>query len=93
MELEGHPLAEETTRLLSGAANAARLYPASSELPAKAVMRFLERANEVTTSIGPLRYVIDPHEIRIGDTVIGAGQNQMTSFAETLHAMQVGQLV
>ncbi|MHB9004261.1 MAG: HEAT repeat domain-containing protein [Coriobacteriia bacterium] len=93
MEYEGHPLAEETTRLLAGAANAARLYPESSELPTQAVVRFLERANEVTNSIGPLRYVIDPHEIKIGDMVIGAGQSQMTSFAETLHAMQVGQLV
>ena len=93
METEGHPLAEETARLLQSAANAARLYPASSDLPMQAVSRFLERANEVTNSIGPLRYVIDPHEIKVGDTVLGAGQSQMTSFAETLHAMQVGQLV
>lgn len=93
METEGHPLAEETTRLLAGAANAARLYPESSDLPTQAVTRFLERANEVTSAIGPLRYIIDPHEIKIGDTVISAGQSQMTSFAETLHAMQVGQLV
>lgn len=93
METEGHPLAEEVVRSLAGAANAARLYPPSSELPAAAVAKFVERANEVTGSVGPLRYRIDPHEMKIGETPIGVGQNQMTVFAETLHAMQVGQLV
>ncbi len=93
MESEGHPLAEEVVRYLSGAANSARLYPPSSELPAAAVSRFVDRANEVTGSVGPLRYRVDPHEIKIGDVPIGVGQNQMIVFAETLHAMQVGQLV
>jgi len=93
VESEGHPLAEEVVRLLAGAATAARLYPPMSELPAQAVERFVSRANEVTNSVGALRYRIDPHEIKIGDTPLRTGQNQMTVFAETLHAMQVGQLV
>lgn len=93
METEGHPLAEEVVRLLAGAANSARLYPPSSELPAAAVARFVDRANEVTGTVGPLRYRVDPHEIKIGDVILAAGQNQITVFAETLHAMQVGQLV
>ncbi len=93
MESEGHPLAEELVRLLAGAANSARLYPPSSELPAQAVARFTDRANEITGNLGPIRYRVDPHEFKIGDTPLGSGQNQMTVFAETLHAMQVGQLV
>jgi len=93
VENEGHPLAEEIVRLLTGAANAARLYPASSDLPAQAIEKFVSRAAEVTASVGTLRYVLDPHNFRVGDQVIAAGQNQVTAFAESLHAMQVGQLV
>lgn len=93
METEGHPLAEEVVRLLASAANAARLYPPSSDLPRQALDRFISRANEVTSSLGPLRYVVDPHSIKIGDTVLASGQSQTTAFAEALHAMQVGQLV
>ncbi len=80
-------------RLLASAANAARLYPPSSELPGQARERFVARANEVTGQLGPLRYVVDPHELKIGETVLAQGQSQTTGFAEALHAMQVGQLV
>lgn len=93
METEGHPLAEEIVRLLAGAASAARLYPASSDLPAQAVSKFMARAGEVTGSVGTLRYVLDPHNFRVDDAVIAKGQNQVTAFAEALHAMQVGQLM
>lgn len=93
METEGHPLAEEVIRLLAGAVNAARLYPPSSDLPAQAVEKFVSRAAEVTASMGTLRFVLDPHNFRVGDSVIAAGQNQVTAFAEALHAMQVGQLM
>jgi len=86
-------LADEVIRLLAGAATAARLYPPRSELPAQAVERFVSRANEVTNAVGALRYRVDPHEIKIGEVTLRAGQNQITVFAETLHAMQVGQLV
>lgn len=93
METESHPLAEEVVRLLAGAANAMRLYPASSDLPAQAIARFVQRSNEVAGSLGPLRYVLDPHNFRIGDVAVATGQAQLTAFAENLHAMQVGQLV
>ncbi|MDH4138961.1 MAG: HEAT repeat domain-containing protein [Coriobacteriia bacterium] len=93
MEIEGHPLAEEVVRLLATAANAARLYPPSSPLPVEALQRFIARSNEVTNSIGPLRYILDPHGFRVGDQEIVAGQSQVVAFAEALHAMQVGQLV
>lgn len=93
MDSEGFPLAEEIVRLLAAAANAARLYPASSPLPVEAIERLVQRTNEITASIGPLRFGIEPHGVRVGDTDIAAGLNQIAVFAETLHAMQVGQLV
>ena len=66
--------------------------PPASALPAEAVARFTARANELTAS-GPLRFVVDPHGFRIGDTEIAAGQSQVVALAEALHALQVGQLV
>ena len=92
MEAESFPRAEETVRLLAAAAGAARLYPPASALPREAAERFVARANELTAS-GPLRYRIDPHAIRIGDVALAPGQGQVTSFAESLHSLQVGQLV
>ena len=93
MDTDTHPLAEEVIRLLAATANAARLYPPSSDLPEQARQRFVVRANEVTDQLGPMRYTIDPHEVKIGDTVLASGQGQVTTFIEALHAMQVGQLV
>jgi hypothetical protein len=92
VEAEGFPRAEETLRLLAAAVGAARLYPPASALPREAAARFVARANEIVAS-GPLRFVIDPHGVRIGETELAAGQSQVTSLAESLHAMQVGQLV
>lgn len=92
MEAEGFPRAEETLRLLAAAVGAARLYPPASALPREAAARFVLRANEIVAS-GPLRFVIDPHGVRIGETELAAGQSQVTALAESLHAMQVGQLV
>jgi len=93
MDTEIHPLAEECMRLIASAANAARLYPPSSELPRQALEKLVDRVNIVTSTIGPLRYLIDPHAIRVGETVISEGSAQVTALAEHLHAMQVGQLV
>lgn len=93
MASETQSLSEEVVRLLANAANAVRLYPASSPLPAEAIDRFIRKANEATTTIGPLRYVVDPRQFRMGDDVLAGGQTQVVAFAETLHAMQVGQLI
>lgn len=93
MEVEGFPRAEEALRLLAAATGAARLYPPASALPAEAVARFVERVNAVASAQGPLRYLVDPHGFRIGDAEIAAGQSQVVSLAESLHAMQAGQLV
>jgi HEAT repeat protein len=92
-ETDGYPRAEEALRLLSAAAGAARLYPATSPLPAEAVANFTARANETAGSSGPMRIIVDPHGFRIGDTQIGSASGQIVALAEALHAMQVGQLI
>jgi len=93
VETEGHPLAEQLVRLLASAANATRLYPPSSDLPAQAIERFVTSANEVVSSLGPIRYVVEPHAFKIGESELASGQGQVAALAEALHAMQVGQLV
>lgn len=92
MEAEGYPRAEEAVRLLAAAVGAARLYPPASALPREAVVRFTQRANELAAS-GPLRFSVDPHGVRIGESEIAAGQSQVVALAESLYALQVGQLV
>lgn len=92
MDPDSFPRAEEALRLLAAAVGAARLYPATSNLPIDAANRFTERVNELTAS-EPLRCTIDRHGFRVGDTRIGAGQNQVVALAEALHAMQAGQLI
>lgn len=92
MEAEGFPRAEEALRLLATAVSAARLYPPASAMPVEAAERFTARANELTAS-GPLRFSIDPRGVRVGDISVASGQGPVTALAETLYAMQVGQLV
>jgi hypothetical protein len=69
------------------------LYPATSHLPDEAVERFRARAEEVSSSQGPLRYMVDSHGFRLGDAELAQGQSQVVGLAEALHAMQVGQLL
>lgn len=93
-ETEGYPRAEEVLRLLAAAAGAARLYPPASALPAEAIALFVSRINDASFSAqGPLRYIVDPHEFRSGDTAIASGNSQVLALAEGLHALQVGQLL
>lgn len=92
MNGEGYPRAEEAVRLLAAAVGATRLYPPSSPLPQEALRRFTSRANELTAS-GPLRLLVDPDGFRVADSAIAAGQSQVVALAESLHALQVGQLV
>jgi HEAT repeats len=93
MESEGYPRAEEVLRLLAAAAYSARLYPPSSALPGEAAAAFADRANGVAGLTGPLRYTVDPKGFRLGDVELAAGQSQIVTFAEALHALQVGQLI
>lgn len=92
MDGEGYPRAEEAIRLLAAAVGAARLYPPASALPREAAEKFAERANLLSAN-GPLRFIVDPHGFRMADSELAAGQSQVVSLAEALHAMQVGQLV
>ena len=94
VEAESQPRAEEVLRLLAAAAGAARLYPPASPLPAEAVSRFVARTNDASVSSqGPLRYIVDPHDFRMGDDKVASGNSQVLALAESLHALQVGQLV
>lgn len=93
VEPDTYPRAEEALRLLSNAAGAARLYPPTSPLPAEAIKRFTARANELVGSSGPLRIVVDPHSFRIGGSELGITSSQSVSLAESLHSLQIGQLI
>lgn len=92
MEAESYPRAEEALRLLAAAVGAARLYPPASAIPREASERFATRVNELT-AFGPLRYTVDSHSISIGGTEIASGQSQVIALAESLHSLQVGQLL
>ncbi len=92
MENRSFPRAEEALRLLAAATTAARLYPSSSALPLEATERFVSRARDLAVG-GPLRLNVSPDGFRIGDTLVGGGHSQTIALAESLHAMQVGQLI
>lgn len=84
--------AEEIVRALGAAAAALRLYPPTSELPAQAVRRAAQVASAVTAS-GPVRFVVEPKAFKFGDDLIGENHAQVSGFAETLYAHQVGQVI
>lgn len=92
LDHDGFPRAEEALRLLASAVGLARLYPEASNLPMEAAEKFTQRANELTAS-APLRFTVERERFRIGDTPIAATHGQVLALAETLHAMQVGQLI
>ena len=62
-------------------------------LPREAAAAVHRRASNDLTASGPLRFIVDPHGFRVGDTELAAGQSQVVALAESLHALQVGQLV
>lgn len=93
MESEGYTRAEELLRLLAAASGTARLYPPASDLPREAVAKFTERSNILTAAAGPVRYLVNPHAFTIGEEEIAPGNSQAIALAESLYAMQVGQLV
>ncbi len=87
------PQVEEVARLLATAVNAMRLYPACSQLRARAVARFTARANEVTSAVGPLHFVVDPEGFHSHDGAVARGSSQVASVARSLHTLQVGRLI
>ncbi len=84
--------AEETLRLLAGAANAVRLYPESSPLREAAIARFTQ-ASSALAAQGPLQFAVDRKRFIIDGTPVGHAYPQVAALAEALHALQVGQLI
>ena len=85
--------AEDLLRLLSAAATAVRLYPASSPLREQPIERFAEAARNATSARGPIQYRVDRKRFIVEETAIGESVPQVAALAETLHALQVGQLI
>ena len=85
--------AEELLRLLAIAVNSVRLYPAISPFRDEALTRFSEASRAMTGHYGPVQYRVDRHRFIVADTIVGEGIGQVSALAETLHALQVGQLI
>lgn len=84
--------AEQLLRLLAAAANAVRLYPPSSPIRDEAIERFTEASHRMTAT-GPIQLRVDRERFLLGDVSVGAGQTQIASLAESLRALQVGQMI
>lgn len=86
-------IAEDMLRLLAAAINAVRLYPAASPLRIDAISRFTAEAGRATASTGAVQFKVDRGRFILGETAIGENLPQIAALAETLHALQVGQLI
>jgi len=84
--------AEELLRLLAAASIAVRLYPPSSPMRAEAVERFVLTGNDSSAAY-PVQVRVDRGKFWLGEMSIGEGQSQIAALAESLHALQVGQLI
>ncbi len=85
-------IAEDLLRLLAAAMNAVRLYPEASPLRTDAITRFTSEARAATMA-GPLQLRVDRGRFIVGEIAIGEGLPQVAALAETLHALQIGQLI
>ncbi|MHB1342157.1 MAG: HEAT repeat domain-containing protein [Coriobacteriia bacterium] len=83
---------EELLRLLAAAANAVRLYPESSQLRDEAVTRFAN-AGRALAAQGTVQLRVDRERFLLGDVGIGSPGTAVGSLAESLHALQIGQLI
>lgn len=84
--------AEDLLRLLAVAANAVRLYPQSSPLRDEAIGRFAD-AGSALAAHGPIQLRVDRERFLLGDASIGSPGTAIAGLAESLHALQVGQLI
>ncbi len=85
--------AEETARALASAAGSARLYPVGSPMTVAAVERFVEAVAHCASARGPVRFVVDPKGLRLGDRPVAEGHAAVATLAETLYGHQAGQLI
>jgi hypothetical protein len=93
MQQTDHAAVEATVRALAGAANALRLYPPTSHLPAEAVARFVQAAQTATGSLGPVRIVVESRQFLWDGEPVGRESAQIEALAHLLYAHQVGQLL
>lgn len=84
--------AEDALRALASAAAAVRLYPPSSPMREEAVRR---AADALTTIVAdePVRFAVDRERFLLAGTPVGTGRQAIAGLAESLHALQVGQLI
>jgi hypothetical protein len=85
--------AEDLLRMLAAALGAVRLYPPASPLRNEAITRFIVTARDLTLAHGPLQYRVDRNRFIVGDTPVGATLPSVVGLAETLHRLQVGQMI
>lgn len=85
-------IAEDLLRLLAAAMNAVRLYPLASPLRTEAIARFTADARTAATA-APMQLKVDRGRFIIGEMAVGEGLPQIAALSETLHALQVGQLI
>ncbi|HHJ99382.1 MAG TPA: hypothetical protein ENN10_05490, partial [Actinobacteria bacterium] len=85
--------AEDLLRMLASALGAVRLYPPASPLRNEAIARFITAARDLTAAHGALQYRVDRNRFIIGDTPVGATLPSVVGLAETLHRLQVGQMI
>lgn len=93
VEHEDILFAEELLRLLALSASASRLYPPSSPMPEQAIAKFVDRSNEIVEALGTIQLGVNPDGFIMGNDTLTGTQAQMAWLAETLHSMQVGQLI
>lgn len=83
---------EEGLRALASAAGAVRLYPASSPMREEAIQRAGLAAASMAAS-GPVRLTVDRERFLFESVPVGAGRPAIAALAESLHALQVGQII
>lgn len=85
--------AEALLRSLALAMNAVRLYPTASPMRGDATSRFTSAVRSATRATGPIQLKVDRNRFILGDTAVGEGVSQIVALGETLHGLQVGQLI
>lgn len=84
--------AENALRALASAAAAVRLYPPSSPMREDAVLRATDAVRAIVAD-DPVRLVVDRERFLLDGAPVGAGRQATAALAESLHALQVGQLI
>ncbi len=84
--------AENALRALASAAAAVRLYPPSSPMREDAVHRATDALRAMVPG-EPVRLAVDRERFLLDGVPVGEGRQATAALAESLHALQVGQLI